>query len=111
MVVQEHGFRKTLGASSTHLNTIELVAEMSPSGPSLSGVTFPGRHSRQVRQCRTQIWNPEICVSEANTLVDTTRESRAFGAKYIWFPEQRAAGAALVRNDGAFQQLIIPDAA
>jgi len=70
---------------------------------------FPHCHSRQVRRCRALIWNPEICVSEANALVDTTRISRTFGAKYLWFPDRRAAGAALVRNDGAFQPFVIPD--
>lgn len=45
------------------------------------------------------IWNPEISVSEANPLIDSTRISRVFSANYIWFPDQRAACAALVRND------------
>ena len=41
-----------------------------------------------MRQGRTLIWNPEICVSEANTNAETTANSRAYGAKYIWLPDQ-----------------------
>ncbi|WP_306143394.1 hypothetical protein [Roseibium sp. MMSF_3412] len=39
-------------------------------------------------------------MSEANTNIDTTVNSRALSPKYIWFPDRRAAVAALVRNDG-----------
>ena len=49
-----------------------------------------------------QIWNPEISVSEAIPLLDNTGTSRAFSAKDFWFPDQRAACAARVRNDWIF---------
>ena len=70
------------------MNTIGLVVEMSANQPSFSdvihcclaqhptvfakgaeGVMFHHRHSRQVRQCRMRIWNPEISVSDANPLL------------------------------------------
>jgi len=64
------------------------------------GVTYSHRHSRQVRR-RTLNWNPEVCVSKANTYVDVTVNSRALGARYVWFPDRRTARAAFVRDDGA----------
>jgi len=37
----------------------------------------------------TQIWDPEISMSEANTLLTGT--GRAFSAKYVWIPALRSA--------------------
>lgn len=54
------------------------------------GGDVPRRHSRQVRRRRTTIWTPDISVSETNASasVEMAVCSRAFGANYIWLPDQ-----------------------